>query len=322
MKDKLNFSFINVLVVGDLMLDKNVLGYSNRLSPEAPVPVFIPDGQENFLGGAGNVVRNLFDLGANVKCVGIVGDDNGGDEIIKISNTLNPNILKNIVIAQEHQTTIKERIYLGKKQILRIDHEENINSKYDQIILEKCDQLIASSDILILSDYDKGVLSSNVLHSLVQKAKELNIPTIVDPKKTDFSHYSGSNIITPNLYEFKKATANFDQSLTKHEKAKMLAEQNDFEHIVITEGAEGMTVLGKNYKTTSLSTNKVSEADVTGAGDTVIATLSLVYALTKDIIFSAKIANLAANYVVKQLGTSSIDIEKLNTLIESKKKIR
>ena len=322
MKDKLNFSFINVLVVGDLMLDKNVLGYSNRLSPEAPVPVFIPDGQENFLGGAGNVVRNLFDLGANVKCVGIVGDDNGGDEIIKISNTLNANILKNIVIAQEHQTTIKERIYLGDKQILRIDHEENINSKYDQIILEKCDQLIASSDILILSDYDKGVLSSNVLHSLVQKAKELNIPTIVDPKKTDFSHYSGSNIITPNLYEFKKATANFDQSLTKHEKAKMLAEQNDFEHIVITEGAEGMTVLGKNYKTTSLSTNKVSEADVTGAGDTVIATLSLVYALTKDIIFSAKIANLAANYVVKQLGTSSIDIEKLNTLIESKKKIR
>ena len=102
----------------------------------------------------------------------------------------------------------------------------------------------------------------------------------------------------------------------------MLAEQNDFEHIVITEGAEGMTVLGKNYKTTSLSTNKVSEADVRGAGDTVIATLSLVYALTKDIIFSAKIANLAANYVVKQLGTSSIDIEKLNTLIESKKKVR
>ena len=317
MKDKLNFSSINVLVVGDLMLDKNVLGYSNRLSPEAPVPVFIPDDQENFLGGAGNVVRNLFDLGANVKCVGIVGDDNGGDEIIKISNTLNANILKNIVIAQEHQTTIKERIYLGKKQILRIDHEENINSKYDQIILEKCDQLIASSDILILSDYDKGVLSSNVLHSLVQKAKELNVPTIVDPKKTDFSHYSGSNIITPNLNEFKKATANFGQSLTKHEKAKMLAEQNDFEHIVITEGAEGMTVLGKNCKTTSLSTNKVSEADVTGAGDTVIATLSLVYALTKDIIFSAKIANLAANYVVKQLGTSSIDIEKLNTLIEN-----
>lgn len=320
MKDKLNFSSINVLVVGDLMLDKNVLGYSNRLSPEAPVPVFIPDGQENFLGGAGNVVRNLFDLGANVKCVGIVGDDNGGDEIIKISNTLNANILKNIVIAQEHQTTIKERIYLGKKQILRIDHEENINSKYDQIILEKCDQLIASSDILILSDYDKGVLSSNVLHSLVQKAKELNIPTIVDPKKTDFSHYSGSNIITPNLYEFKKATANFDQSLTKQEKAKMLSEQNDFEYIVITEGAEGMTVLGKNCKTTSLSTNKVSEADVTGAGDTVIATLSLVYALTKDIIFSAKIANLAANYVVKQLGTSSIDIEKLNTLIEYEEK--
>lgn len=317
MKDKLNFSSINVLVVGDLMLDKNVLGYSNRLSPEAPVPVFIPDGQENFLGGAGNVVRNLFDLGANVKCVGIVGDDNGGDEIIKISNTLNANILKNIVIVQEHQTTIKERIYLGEKQILRIDHEENINSKYDQIILEKCDQIIASSDILILSDYDKGVLSGNVLHSLVQKAKELNIPTIVDPKKTDFSHYSGSNIITPNLNEFKKATANFDQSLTKHEKAKILAEQNDFEHIVITEGEEGMTVLGKNCKTTSLSTKKVSEADVTGAGDTVIATLSLVYALTKDIIFSAKIANLAANYVVKQLGTSSIDIEKLNTLIEN-----
>ncbi len=320
MKDKLNFSFINVLVVGDLMLDKNVLGYSNRLSPEAPVPVFIPDSQENFLGGAGNVVRNLFDLGANVKCVGIVGDDNGGDKIIKISNTLNPNILKNIVIAQEHQTTIKERIYLGDKQILRIDHEENINSKYDQIILEKCDQLIASSDILILSDYDKGVLSSNVLNSLVQKAKELNMPTIVDPKKTDFSHYSGSNIITPNLNEFKKATANFDQSLTKHEKAKMLAEKNDFEYIVITEGEEGMTVIGKNCKTTSLTTKKVSEADVTGAGDTVIATLSLVYALTKDIIFSAKIANLAANYVVKQLGTSSIDIEKLNTLIENLEK--
>lgn len=317
MKDKLNFSSINVLVVGDLMLDKNVLGYSNRLSPEAPVPVFIPDSQENFLGGAGNVVRNLFDLGANVKCVGVVGDDSGGAEIINISNNLNPNILKNVVLAQGHQTTIKERIYLGNKQILRIDHEKNINSKYDQIILEKCYQLIDSSDILILSDYDKGVLSNNVLHSLIKKAKELNIPTVVDPKKIDFSNYRGANIITPNLSEFKKATSNFDQSLTKHEIAKMLVEKNDFEYIVITEGADGMTVLGKNCKTTSLSTNKVLEADVTGAGDTVIATLSLVYALTKDIIFSAKIANLAANYVVKQIGTSSIGIEKLNTFIEN-----
>ena len=294
----MNFKNMKVVVIGDFMIDHYVMGDSLRMSPEAPVPVVLPKKEYSCPGGAGNVAMNLSSLGAEVHCVGVVGDDFFGLELIKILE--NEGIVtKNIKKIKNHITTLKQRIYSNGEQVVRIDKEKIKDFKLN---LKKMN--LEKYDACIISDYNKGVIQSvDIKTNLL----------IVDPKKEDFSKYIGANIITPNLNELQKASTlqiSDDNSIVLA--CSDLIKKNGFDFIVAKKGENGLTVVGKDKLIKHISTKAVSNADVTGAGDTVIAVLSLVYAKTNDIVLSAKIANAAAGAVVSKKGTNIVEISEIN----------
>jgi len=298
----LNFSDIKVLLIGDFMIDHYIMGISNRMSPEAPVPVITPEKEYSIPGGAGNVAMNLSLLGANVTCVGNIGNDVWGQKLLSILNSEGINT-KGIEIIDNHCTTLKQRIYSDNKQVARLDTEK-IMDWQSEFNIEQ------DYDIIILSDYNKGVL--NNLWFNINDIKNV----IVDPKKNSFSHYKGSVIITPNLNELYKAS-NIDikdnESIVSA--CNELIKENSFEYIVAKKGNQGMTIVGKDNFVKHIEAHYVENPDVTGAGDTVIAALSIAYAKTNDIEFSAKFANAAAAIVVGKSGTATVTIKEVKELL-------
>ena len=297
-----NFSDIKVLLIGDFMIDHYIVGISNRMSPEAPVPVITPEKEYSIPGGAGNVAMNLSLLGANVTCVGNIGNDVWGQKLLSILNSEGIDT-KSIEIIDHHCTTLKQRIYSDNKQVARLDTEK-IMDWQSEFNIEQ------DYDIIILSDYNKGVL--NNLWFNINDIKNV----IVDPKKNSFSHYKGSVIITPNLNELYKAS-NIDikdnESIVSA--CNELIKENSFEYIVAKKGNQGMTIVGKDNFVKHIEAHHVENPDVTGAGDTVIAALSIAYAKTNDIEFSAKFANAAAAIVVGKSGTATVTIKEVKELL-------
>ena len=298
---KLDFSDINILLVGDFMLDHYIMGTSDRISPEAQVPVVIPKEEYSIPGGAGNVAMNLSAMGANVTCLGVVGDDIWGEKLLSLLSNKGINI-DDITIIKDHATTLKKRIYSNGKQVARLDTEQIIDWK--QNFLSKN---LRNYDACIVSDYNKGVI------------RNANIDTnilLVDPKKDDFSVYRNAHIITPNLNELQKATSvniTDDQSII--DSCTDLINKYNFGYIVAKKGDRGMTIVGKNNFIQHITPHHVKNPDVTGAGDTVIAVLSTVYAQTKDIELSTRIANKAAAIVVGKSGTVAINLDDLKSSI-------
>tara|TARA_B100001057_G_scaffold295709_1_gene295816 strand:- start:3722 stop:4663 length:942 start_codon:yes stop_codon:yes gene_type:complete len=299
-----DFSKIRVLVVGDLMIDDYTFGKSNRMSPEAPVPVIIPEDRKFIAGGAGNVIENLYEMSANVSYLGAVGDDDGGKRLKLILDRKTSN---NLLFENKSKTTEKKRIYLNDKQILRIDIEEiedlKISSNFKRFIKN-----INQFDVVILSDYNKGVLNSETIPYII---KECNIPIIVDPKKENFSVYKNATILTPNIEELNNASnmlVEDDSSVVAA--SKKLIENFGFKYIVTTKGDKGLTIVANNY-VQHIKSDFIKNPDVTGAGDTVISALSLAYHATKDILLSAQFANYAAYLSVSKKGTASNSIEEL-----------
>ena len=298
----IDFSDIKVLVIGDFMIDHYFVGKSNRISPEAPVPVVLLKKEYSIPGGAGNVAMNLRAMGANVACLGVVGDDIWGEKLLSLlkSNGININ---GIDIIKDHPTTLKQRIYSDGKQVARLDIEKIIDWKSNPMLKN-----IGNYDVCILSDYNKGVI------------KNANIDTnilIVDPKKDDFSLYSNANIVTPNINELQKASSiniKDDQSIIAA--CNELIRKNNFDYIVAKKGEKGMTVVGKNNFVKHISAQYVDSPDVTGAGDTVISALSIAYAKTQDIELSAHFANNAAATAVSKPGTATVTIDEINNYIE------
>jgi len=302
----LDFSDIKVLLIGDFMIDHYITGSSNRMSPEAPVPVVIPKKDYSIPGGAGNVAMNLSLLGANVTCVGCAGNDIWGKKLLSILK--NGDIkTEGIELIDDHPTTLKQRIYSDGKQVARLDTEKIINWQPNAEVQQ-------NYDIIILSDYNKGVLSN--LWFDINNLENV----IVDPKKDSFNHYRGANIITPNLNELKKAS-NIDIKDDKSivDACNQLIKENNFNYIVAKKGDQGMTIIGKDNFVKHIKAYTVENPDVTGAGDTVISALSLVYAQTKDIELSVKIANAAAAIVVGKPGTATVTIDEINNYIELNK---
>ena len=298
----LDFSDIKVLLIGDFMIDHYIMGTSTRMSPEAPVPVVTPEKDYSIPGGAGNVAMNLKLMGANVTCVGCVGNDIWGKKLLSILKNEGVKT-EGIELIDGHPTTLKQRIYSDGRQVARLDTEKIINWQSNY-------QIRQNYDIIILSDYNKGVLNNlwfdiNNLDSV-----------IVDPKKDTFNHYKESTIITPNLNELKKASniaIKDDKSIVNA--CSQLIKENNFKYIVAKKGDQGMTIVGEDNFFRHIKAHDVENPDVTGAGDTVIAALSLAYAQTKDIELSAKIANTAAAVVVGKIGTATVTIEEINNYI-------
>jgi rfaE bifunctional protein kinase chain/domain len=298
---KLDFSDITIVLAGDFMIDHYIMGTSNRISPEAPVPIVIPKEEYSIPGGAGNVAMNLCAMGANVVCLGTVGDDNWGERLLSLLKNKGINI-DGIDIIKNHPTTLKQRIYSNGKQVARLDTEKILDWNP-----QMSDHNLDNYDACIISDYNKGA-ANNI---------KLDIETlIVDPKKDDFSVYKNAHIITPNLNELQRATKikiQDDQSIVVA--CNELIGKHNFDYIVAKKGNQGMTIVGQDNFVKHIKAHSVKNPDVTGAGDTVIAVLSVVYAKTKDIELAAKIANTAAAIVVAKPGTATVIIDEINSYI-------
>lgn len=302
----LDFKDIKVLLIGDFMIDQYVLCSSTRMSPEAPVPVLNPEKIYSSPGGAGNVALNLSRLGANVTCVGCIGSDAEGVELTKLLEEKGINT--DLLYITGLPTTVKRRYYSNGNQVLRVDVEKEIENWSPSTTDIEFDEY----DLIILSDYNKGVLNNRWFSSIKSK----NI--FVDPKKDDFSFYSNANIITPNLNELQRASNSKINDKNSIIKACQLILQkaSNLEYILAKKGDKGMTIVGRNGFIKHIDAYKVDNPDVTGAGDTVIAAFSLAFAKTNNVEDSARIANAAAAIVVEKVGTATVTISEINNYIK------
>lgn len=286
------------------MIDHYIMGTSDRISPEAPVPVVTPRKEYSIPGGAGNVAMNLSAMGANIKCLGVVGDDIWGKKLLSILKSQNIDI-DSIDVIPNHPTTLKQRIYSDGKQVARLDTEKIIDEHYfSNIYFSK---YLKNQHACIVSDYNKGVIqNANINANIV----------IVDPKKDNFSLYKNADIITPNFNELQRSTKiriHDNQSII--DACKDLICKYNFKYIVAKNGSKGMIVVGKDNFVKHIKAHYVESPDVTGAGDTVIAALSIAYAKTQDIEFSANFANSAAAIAVSKSGTATAELEDIDKLL-------
>ncbi len=302
----LDFSDIKVLLIGDFMLDEYIYGDSKRISPEAPVPVVVARENHFSPGGAGNVAMNLSSLGAKITCVGYVGKDKSGIKLIEClkKEKINTEFIQLLDI----KTTVKKRFFSNGKQIFRLDKEEILDSWCAYSLAELN---LDGYDLVILSDYNKGVLNNRWF----RKIEKDNI--FVDPKKSDFAKYSNANIITPNLNELQSVSkVKLKNALSIRTECERLIKENaNLEYIVAKRGDKGIIIVGRNNYFKKISPHKVKNPDVTGAGDTVIAALSLSFTKFKDIEKAAEIANAAAAVVVGKSATALVSVKEIEDLL-------
>tara|TARA_Y100001936_G_scaffold49510_1_gene48082 strand:+ start:516 stop:1460 length:945 start_codon:yes stop_codon:yes gene_type:complete len=304
---------LKALVVGDFMLDHYIYGQSERMSPEANVPVILPISDEYILGGAANVISNLQSLNVDVTCMGILGDDQNGK---KINSLLKKIGIQNsfFIISKDFPTTLKRRVYLSDKQFVRIDYEKKHDDIFNNQLIETFEKFDKNFDFIILSDYNKGVLNKKLIDHIIEN---VDVPVIVDPKKNNFNIYSRATIITPNLNELSLATnINCDNKNNILSACNKVLNESKIKFIVATMGDKGMMVVGENFNK-FISPIEIPNADVSGAGDTVVSSLSLSYIISNDIIYSSQVANIAASIAVSKKGTYAVKLSELNDRISN-----
>ncbi|SFV54935.1 ADP-heptose synthase / D-glycero-beta-D-manno-heptose 7-phosphate kinase [hydrothermal vent metagenome] len=311
----ISFNNANVLVVGDVMLDEYFHGITNRISPEAPVPIVRVQDKENRVGGAGNVAHNIATLGAKVSIIGIIGEDKEGETI---KNTLsNYDIKCCFQVEPKMKTITKVRIMSQHQQLLRLDFEDKkLPTTLD---IHQYQQQLKNVNCVVFSDYAKGVLDD--IQELIKLAKQQNIPIVIDPKGCDFEKYKGATLLTPNLSEFKAVVGDCDDEKTLVKKGLKLIEDYQLSALLITRSEEGMSLLKSNGDVLHLPTHAQDVYDVTGAGDTVVAALATAVASGKSLEFATRVANIAAGIVVAKVGTATVNLQELNSETQIKTKI-
>jgi rfaE bifunctional protein kinase chain/domain len=302
-----------VLIVGDLMLDHFVFGRVERISPEAPVPIVRFDHEEYRLGGAANVAHNVAALGGRVEIVGTVGNDPEAEQLRKDLAGLSIGT-RGIVADADRCTTRKLRVVTTRnQQVARIDYEEDreAGGAVEAAMIARIDSLVNSADAILVSDYLKGVVSRAVAAAAIAAARRRGIPLLVDPKVPHIDYYSGATVITPNHHEAEAVT--FMRIRTTEDAmaaATCFRERAACESVLITRGEQGMTLLGpEGHADLPAEAREVS--DVTGAGDTVIATMTLALAAGSPLVDAARLANRAAGIVVGKFGPATVTIDEL-----------
>lgn len=300
------FSNLKILVVGDVMLDRYWFGDVTRISPEAPVPIVNVIKEDYRLGGAANVANNIAALGGKTSLLSIVGDDEEGNILSKI--LCQKKIIPNLIKDQKTRTIVKLRILGVQQQLLRVDFEKPISNIALDELMSKYEKLVSDHDIVIMSDYGKGCLGySKKMIDLVKKA---NKKILVDPKGINYNRYDKANIITPNKKELHEAIGNWSDEKDLCNKVKTFISHYNLDAILLTRSEEGMT-LYTPQKTQYLRANALEVFDVSGAGDTVIATLGLMIASGANYEDAAKAANAAAGVVVGKIGTAVLSPSEL-----------
>jgi len=309
------FTKSQVLVIGDVMLDRYVWGRVDRISPEAPIPVLRIERTAAMLGGAGNVVRNIAALNAQTFFVGLVGDDLAGKDILDLLKIL-PGAMPHLVSDSTRNTTIKTRFVAGVQQLLRADDETGTipNALKSDELAKKVATLplAAKNAAIVLSDYGKGVLSDAVLHAAIDKAQKLKLPLIVDPKGRDFGRYRGATVVTPNRKELAEATGMpVDTDAAIVAAAQHLIKTCGLGAVLVTRSEQGMTLVVRDQAPLHLSAEAREVFDVSGAGDTVAANLATGLAAGMSLADAAALANVAAGIVVGKIGTASVTADEL-----------
>ncbi|MBW2449712.1 MAG: D-glycero-beta-D-manno-heptose-7-phosphate kinase [Deltaproteobacteria bacterium] len=307
------FDHCRLLVVGDLMIDEYVWGEVDRISPEAPVQVVSVKNEEYTLGGAGNVVNNLVALGAKVSVLGVTGTGRDGKLLRNRLKDLGVDT-RGVIQERSRPTTKKTRIIADHQQVLRIDRETKKEVAFSTFksLTTLAEKIIPGVDLILISDYGKGLITRNLIADLVNIAKNNNKITIADPKGRDFTKYSGVSLLTPNSREASLASG-VEISDPKNISAagKILIEKSGIEKLLITCGKDGMVLFEPGRKPCKISTKAREVYDVSGAGDTVMAVLGLGMAAGLPLKEAINLANTAAGIVVGKVGTATVSKREL-----------
>ena len=301
----------NILVVGDLMIDHYLWGSCERISPEAPVQVVDIAKETSVLGGAGNVINNLKVLGANVSVVSVIGEDSIGLELLKMLDDIGVESL-NVIKQSDRTTSKKSRIIATNQQVLRYDKEskDNISEYSEKLIFNRLEKNITEYDSVILSDYGKGVLGNILSQKIISLANKHHVKVLVDPKGEDFSKYSGAYLLTPNKKEAQLATkVEIKDEASLKRALATLKMSADLDIALITLSEDGIAIDDNGLKIFPTVAKEVF--DVTGAGDTVIASIAFALSSGKSIDESISFANLAAGVVVGKIGSATVSIDEI-----------
>ena len=308
----------HILVIGDIMADHYVWGSASRISPEAPVPVVNVKNETITLGGAANVAQNLYQLKAKVTLCGVIGKDATANTIVQQLKKEKIDTAA-IVVDETRPSTLKTRVMAGNHQLLRVDREatHNISEEIESQLLQKLHPKIEKADIVMLSDYNKGLLTHNFTQKIIALCNAANKKVIIDPKGLHYEKYTGSWLIKPNKNELAEATItekieNESQLLAA---AHKLLKKTKTQYLVITRSEEGISLISKKSEQRFLV--KAKEVfDVTGAGDTVFASLGYFIALGVDIATACELANYAAAIAVSKVGSVAVTIEEILSIID------
>ncbi len=299
----------SVIIVGDIMLDEYIWGDMTRISPEAPVPIVRTRQRTYRPGGAANVAANIAALDGVPFLSGIIGADGFANPLREALAQANVNLTTGVLQAPDRVTTVKTRIVAHNQQVLRLDNETTapLTHAHEDAIIEWCKTHIQSARVCILSDYAKGVISPRLAQLIIHLARTYHIPIVVDPKGRDFAKYNGATVVTPNLAE---ATLAAEKVANNHadidEIARHLLDKLGDTNLLITRGAEGMTLYTQVAPQAHIAAHERAVYDVSGAGDTVVAILALALAAGAEIAQAARLANLGAGLVIGKFGTATI----------------
>jgi D-beta-D-heptose 7-phosphate kinase/D-beta-D-heptose 1-phosphate adenosyltransferase len=301
------FNKTHVLIVGDVMLDRYWHGVTSRISPEAPVPIVHVKQQQQCPGGAGNVALNIRALGGQVTVIGVTGKDEAADILTK--QLTNNNIKCAFIRLENAPTVTKLRVLSRHQQLIRLDFEDHFSKMDARLVATKMQFYLDKVNVVILSDYGKGSLIDSSM--MIRWARMASKPILVDPKGNDFEKYRGATVITPNVAEFEAVVGHCSSEAQLVEKGQNLRKHLDLDALLITRSQEGMTLLRENFPPLHLPTHAREVFDVTGAGDTVIATLATGLAGGLDWEAATKLANKAAGIAVSKLGTATVSLAEL-----------
>ncbi|MBV68488.1 MAG: D-glycero-beta-D-manno-heptose 1-phosphate adenylyltransferase [Pelagibacterales bacterium] len=306
------FKKTRVFLVGDIMLDRYVFGKINRISPEAPVPIFLAKSSKEVLGGSGNVLSNLVALGTKPAYLTIIGKDVPGKKIKKLLKNLGFKDYT-LIIDKSRKTTVKTRYISNSQQIIRIDEETSgsVLKKIENEFLKKIDNLLKNKDVIVISDYNKGVINKRVCEYIIKRGNSLKIPIIIDPKNKNFDIYKNSTLITPNQLEASRISQmNIDSNAKTEKCGNMIMKKYNIKNVLVTRGDKGLSLITKKASYHSPTISK-EVYDVSGAGDTVLALIAASFPNKIEETKALTLANKAAGKVIGRIGTSPISLNEL-----------
>jgi rfaE bifunctional protein kinase chain/domain len=318
---KNNFKKLRIAVIGDMMLDCYFRGDVKRISPEAPVPVIEVENEFFRFGGAANVALNILKLGGTPVPIGIIGNDNDGSVFTSLLKEFKM-MSDGIIVDDLRPTTAKTRVIAGDQHVVRIDKEskKDLSAKTEEKLFNFLSSQIKNLDGIILQDYNKGVLTISLIKKIIKLANEKNVLITVDPKFNNFFEYKNVTVFKPNRKEAEDILAMKIKTDADIKKAgKIIMDKLKAENILLTLGAEGIAVFERGKKEKKMPTKARKVADVSGAGDTVIATLTMALAAGENIFEASYLANYAAGIVCEEVGIVPIEADRLFEIVEREK---